>query len=156
MCLFVYSQTSLARDKKTRPRVTPREGSGHGAGSRLFCFSICISYNKNINKKERKNNQQASVGDESSGYRGGRQIPSDPRFSALLEPDLNLCSEWHGQRGRALVGKAEEGWGQAVVGEMGEETGEKGEGWGLISPAILSRGLCAPPAERPRTRGKVG
>lgn len=35
-------------------------------------------------------------------------------------------------------GKAEEGWGQAVVGERGEETGEEGEGWGLISPAILS------------------
>ena len=105
MCLFVYPQTSLARDKKTHLRVTPREGSGHGAGGRLFCFSICISYNKNINKRERKNNQQASAGDESSEYQGGRQIPSDPRFSVLLEPDLNLCSEWCGQRGRALVGR---------------------------------------------------
>lgn len=46
--------------------------------------------------------------------------------------------------------------GAGSVGERGEETRQKGEGWGFISPAILSRGLCAPPAERPQTRGKSG
>ena len=150
LCIFI--NVSGMRQKNPSAGYSQR---GEQAWGRHFCFSFCIS--TNITKKERKKNQQASAGDESSGYRGGRQIPSDPKFSLLLEPNLNLCSEWCGQRERALSGgEGRGGMGAGSVGERGEETRQKGEGWGFISPAILSRGLCAPPAERPQTRGKSG
>lgn len=142
--LCIFMSVSGKRQKNPSAGYSQR---GERAWGRHFCFSFCISYNKNITKKGRKKKQQTSVGDESSGYQGGRQIPSDLRFSVLLEPDLNLCSEWCGQREGALVGKAEEGWGQGVW--------ERGLGSHLTGHPVL-RTVCAACRETANTRKKWG
>lgn len=81
---------------------------------------------------------------------GWKELQSDSRFCAVLAPNLNpRPGKWSERRGSGREGRrGARGRGGERKGLAGRPWGQVGRSWGLISPAILSGGLCAPPAER--------
>lgn len=66
---------------------------------------------------------------------------------------------WRGElcRGKGRAERGAKGLCREELGRLwGLERRLEGRGWGLILPAILSRGLCAPPSERTQTGGLDG
>ena len=150
LCIFI--NVSGMRQKNPSAGYSQR---GEQAWGRHFCFSFCIS--TNITKKGRKKNQQASAGDESSGYRGGRQIPSDPKFSLLLEPNLNLLRMvWSERKGSLGWGRQRRDGGRECGGE-GRRDKTEGRGLGFhLTGHPVPRTVCAACRETANTWKKRG
>lgn len=120
---------------------------GGGVWGRHFCFSFCISYNKNITKKGRKKKHRQVWEMSPLGTKVEDRFQVTPD-SVLLEPDLNLCSEWCGQERRGSGG---EGRGGLGTGGVGERAGSH-----LTGHPVLRTGCVRRCRETPRTRGKSG